>query len=146
MNTYITLCINMNFKVRECVNHCEWSRGIFWGLEFDAVSCQVLRSSLVFWMGKQTPRRRILWRSNECNQGTENTMWYQLAREVNGKCSHTRCCYSVFINLLRFHCSQKARQEVFILAYEISYNRAIISWGSESQLLWRSQCNVLGTA
>ena len=52
-------------------------------------------------------------------------MWYQLAREVNGKWDHTRCCHSELINLLGFHCFQKARHKVFILAYEISYDQAI---------------------
>ena len=54
-------------------------------------------------------------------------MWHQLAREVNGKWSHTRCgrCQSVLINFTGFHCFQKARHKVFIITDEMCCNQAI---------------------
>ena len=67
-------------------------------------------------------------------------MWYQLTWKVNGKWNHTRC--SVLINLLGFHCSQKASHEVFVLPYEISYNQVIfhelqkVSWCEEVGLMF----------
>ena len=146
MNTHISSCVNMNFEVRECINQCEWSRSTFWELEFDAVSCQTLRLSWVFWMGEQPPGRGILWWSKECYLGTENTMWYPPTWEVNGKWSRTRCCHPVLVNLPCFQCSQKGRHNVFFIANEVSYNQAIshelqkISW-CKNFVYWSGNCS-----